>query len=273
MRAILVVITSLLFSACSNQQGRYDMHNDKAPDRVPQTIHVEDAHPKYEPYSLAGNKDYTLNGQSYQILRKPKGYQEAGIASWYGEKFHGHRTSNGEVYDMYSMSAAHKTLPLPSYVEVTNQNNGKKAVVRVNDRGPFHNQRVIDLSYAAAKKLDVLKTGTAPVSLRLISPEKPKADEWHSARHHAYYVQLAALSDGLKANQTAEQLAKSHGLPTHIARRDQVYRVRFGPFYDRGQAQQAMRTAKQHQLPGAFIVTEALVSTDSSVTSAKTDNQ
>ncbi|MGZ7319318.1 septal ring lytic transglycosylase RlpA family protein, partial [Streptococcus pyogenes] len=92
------------------------------------------------------------------------------------------------------MSAAHKTLPLPSYVEVTNQNNGKKAIVRVNDRGPFHNERLIDLSYAAAKKLGVLQTGTAPVALRLISPKKPAQDEWHSARHHAYYVQLLALS-------------------------------------------------------------------------------
>ncbi|OOE54980.1 septal ring lytic transglycosylase RlpA family protein [Salinivibrio kushneri] len=273
MRAIIVSSAIVLLSACSSQQGRYDMHSDKAPETVPPVIHAENAQPRYEPYSLAGNKDYTLKGQRYQILRDPKGYQEAGIASWYGEKFHGHRTSNGEVYDMYSMSAAHKTLPLPSYVEVTNQNNGKKAIVRVNDRGPFHNQRLIDLSYAAAKKLDVLKTGTAPVSLRLLSPSKPADDEWHSARHHAYYVQLAALSDGLKANQKAEQLAKAHGLPTHIARRDTVYRVRFGPFYDRDQAQQAMRTAKQHQLPGAFIVTEALVNGDTPVTGAKTNNQ
>ncbi|OOF21465.1 hypothetical protein BZJ17_09070 [Salinivibrio sp. IB574] len=272
MRAI-VILFAMLLSACSAQQGRYQMADDQAPERLPEQVHTDDAQPRYEPYSLAGNKDYTLNGQRYEILREPHGYQEAGIASWYGQKFHGHKTSNGEVYDMYSMSAAHKTLPLPSYVEVTNQNNGKKAIVRVNDRGPFHNERLIDLSYAAAKKLGVLQTGTAPVALRLISPEKPAQDEWHSARHHAYYVQLLALSDGLKANQNAEQLAKAHGLPTHIARRDQVYRVRFGPFYDRGQAQQAMQVAKQHQLPGAFIVTEALVNEDTSVTSAKTNNQ
>ncbi|HAH03554.1 MAG TPA: septal ring lytic transglycosylase RlpA, partial [Vibrio sp.] len=96
-------------------------------------------------------------------------FTEKGKASWYGKKFHGHLTSNGEIYDMYSMSAAHKTLPIPSYVKVTNTDNNKTTIVRINDRGPFHEGRIIDLSYAAAYKLDVLRTGTANVEIEVIT--------------------------------------------------------------------------------------------------------
>ncbi len=134
----LILILSLLLAACADNNSRYSQTNDEAPESVPDLSHIEDAQPRYEPYSLQGNRDYTVNGQRYQVVQNPGDFSQKGIASWYGKKFHGHLTSNGEVYDMFSMTAAHKTLPLPSYVEVTNLDNGKKAIVRVNDRGPFH---------------------------------------------------------------------------------------------------------------------------------------
>lgn len=157
--------------------GRYQMDQDAAPVNPQSVAHVEDAKPRYEPYSRGGNKDYSVFGQSYKINKNTVGFRQVGYASWYGMKFHGHKTSNGEIYDMYSMTAAHKTLPLPSYVKVTNLDNGKTAVVRINDRGPFHTGRIIDLSYAAAYKLGVLETGTARVEIDAIDTKKPKPVE------------------------------------------------------------------------------------------------
>ena len=111
-----------------------------------------------------------VHGKRYYVLDSAQGFKERGIASWYGNKFHGNQTSNGEIYDMYAMTAAHKRLPLPTYVKVTNLNNQRSITVRVNDRGPFHEGRVIDLSWAAAKKLGIDKTGTAPVEVVAINP-------------------------------------------------------------------------------------------------------
>ena len=153
------------------QAERYDLEQDIAPAQPMSVEHIEEVVPQYEPYSLGGTKDYTVRGQRYHIIKDPKGFKEKGQASWYGKKFHGHSTSIGEVYDMYSMSAAHKELPLPSYVKVTNTDNGKSTIVRGNDRGPFHPGRIIDLSFAAATKLDVIRTGTANVEIEVITVE------------------------------------------------------------------------------------------------------
>ncbi len=130
-----------------------------------------DAVPRDEPRSKSGNPDsYVVFGKRYQVLKTAAGYDQKGIASWYGPNFHGHRTSSGEVYDMYAMTAAHKTLPLPTFVRVTNLRNGRSVVVKVNDRGPFHENRIIDLSYAAARKLGIVKDGTGLVDVRAITP-------------------------------------------------------------------------------------------------------
>jgi rare lipoprotein A len=135
---------------------------------------VPDAVPRVEPLSRGGNPEsYVVFGDRYYPLRDSKGFVERGIASWYGRKFHGRNTSNGERYDMYTMSAAHKLLPIPTYVQVTNLENGRKVVVRVNDRGPFHENRVIDLSYAAAARIGMLGKGTALVEIRAIDPRAP----------------------------------------------------------------------------------------------------
>ena len=129
---------------------------------------VRGATPKYEPVSRGGNKDYTVLGQNFMVWTGCNSYQEVGTASWYGPGFHGNKTSNGEVYNQKGYTAAHKNLPLPSFVKVSNLENGKTVIVRVNDRGPFHGSRIIDLSEGAAKAIDMTKKGTAKVKLELI---------------------------------------------------------------------------------------------------------
>jgi rare lipoprotein A len=136
---------------------------------------VPDAVPRIEPHSRYGNPPfYDVFGKRYYVLSSSVGYRERGVASWYGPGFHKVRTSTGEPYDMYGMTAAHKTLPLPAYVRVTNLQNGRSVVVRVNDRGPFVGNRIIDLSYTAAAKLDMLRNGTAMVEVRTLDPAAPQ---------------------------------------------------------------------------------------------------
>ncbi|NOT87555.1 MAG: septal ring lytic transglycosylase RlpA family protein [Lysobacter sp.] len=151
--------------------GLYAPHiQDSAPDAIPDVDAIPEPEVKAEPRSRVGNRSYAVLGKRYQIRDSAEGYVEEGMASFYGKKFHGRLTSNQEVYDMYAFSAAHKSLPLPSYVRVTNLANGKSVIVRVNDRGPFHAGRVIDLSYAAATKLGFTKQGTARVEVRALTP-------------------------------------------------------------------------------------------------------
>lgn len=156
-----------LLSACSSD--RYQQKHDSTPTRLPSEAELKDAIARAEPYSRGGNKNYQVFGKPYKVLTSAQGFEQTGLASWYGNKFHGHLTSNGEIYDMYTMSAAHKNLPLPTYLKVTNTVNNKSVIVRVNDRGPFHRSRIIDLSYSAAYKLDMLKTGTAHVKITAIT--------------------------------------------------------------------------------------------------------
>lgn len=145
--------------------------SDSTPDHVPDVDAIPEPEVTREPRSPIGNRaTYTVLGKKYKVLDNPKGYVEKGTASYYGQKFHGRRTSNMEVYDMYAFTAAHKTLPLPSFARVTNLDNGKSVVVRVNDRGPFHEGRVIDLSYAAAVKLGITTRGTGRVEVRALQP-------------------------------------------------------------------------------------------------------
>lgn len=155
---------------------------DRAPKNPKDVSQVQDAVPKFEKRTAAGNvSPYKVKGVVYRVMNDPTGYEAYGAASWYGEKFHGNRTSNGEVYDMYEMTAAHKTLPIPSYVRVTNLENGKSIVVRVNDRGPFAHGRIIDLSYAGAYKLDFLREGTAKVKVEYIDPLSRSNDDSSNA--------------------------------------------------------------------------------------------
>ncbi|TCV91583.1 rare lipoprotein A [Luteibacter rhizovicinus] len=160
-----------------SQGSRYSVDNDSVPTDAPDVSKLPEPVPKVEPRALYGNKSpYSVLGKSYNVLPSPRGYVERGIASFYGNKFHGYKTSSLEEYDMYQFSAAHKTLPLPSYARVTNLENGRSVIVRINDRGPFHENRIIDLSFAAAVKLGVWPKGTGLVEVRAIDPQHPGDD-------------------------------------------------------------------------------------------------
>jgi rare lipoprotein A len=191
--------------------------------------------PKYEPKSLHGNPTfYEALGRRYLVLASADGYLERGVASWYGPTFHGGSTSSGEPYDMYGMTAAHKTLPLPTYARVTNLKNGKSVVVRINDRGPFVANRLIDLSYTAAAKLDMLREGTTLVEVRALVPGAPDALTRASASPPpTLYVQAGAFADGQNAQHLLERL-QAAGLATAFVLspstgRMRLYRVRLGP--------------------------------------------
>lgn len=168
---LLLLILAACSSPSSGPNYRYHLRQDKAPQFRVNVNRIPNAVPRAEPLSKHGNpKSYVVLGHRYYVMKSAKGYHARGIASWYGMKFHDFKTSNGETYNVAAMTAAHKTLPLPTYLKVTNLRNGKKIIVKVNDRGPFVKNRLIDLSYAAAKKLDMTSTGIAPVSIVAISP-------------------------------------------------------------------------------------------------------
>jgi rare lipoprotein A len=182
MRSFISILAIGLFiTGCANtsgpkkpknpNEGRYKVTKDYGPDAVVDVSHVKDAVPKVEALSRGGNRsEYEVLGKVYSVMSSAKGFKEQGGASWYGKKFHGYKTANGDKYDMYGMSAAHKSLPIPTYLRVTNLANDQQVIVRVNDRGPFHKGRIIDLSYAAAAKLDMLDKGTAQVAIEAIDP-------------------------------------------------------------------------------------------------------
>ncbi|HTY94908.1 MAG TPA: septal ring lytic transglycosylase RlpA family protein [Steroidobacteraceae bacterium] len=197
---------------------------------------IPDAVPRFEPRSRNGNPPfYDVLGHRYTILPTADGYVERGVASWYGPGFHGVSTSTGEPYDMYAMTAAHKTLPIPCYARVTNLVNGRSVVVRINDRGPFVATRLIDLSYTAAAKLDMLRTGTAMVEVRVVTPGEPRSQMLTRADQTpppTLYVQAGAFAvpanaEGLLLRLQQAGLADAYvlaPLPGH-----HLYRVRVGP--------------------------------------------
>jgi rare lipoprotein A len=227
-----------------------DLRQDTAPraEHIPADLHqLPDAVPRAEPRSRYGNpRQYTVLGKTYQVLPEARGYRERGGASWYGRKFHGRRTSSGEAYDMFAMTAAHKTLPLPCYVRVTHLGNGRSVVVRVNDRGPFHPGRIIDLSYAAAARLDMLQSGSAQVEVEVIDPDAepvvasapqsvaapaPAADPGRPG-----YLIAGSFSDPVNAVLLREQLLEQKLGQVDIWTEDQrtppLHRVVLGPFAD-----------------------------------------
>ncbi len=172
MRPLLLAGLGLLLLGGCSSRGPLMEEKDSAPRQVPvDPWQVPEPQPRHEPRSRYGNPDsYEVFGKRYTVLPSAKGYSERGIASWYGTKFHGRRTSSGEPYDMFAITAAHKSLPLPSYVRVTNLENGRSLIVRVNDRGPFHPGRIIDLSYTAAVRLGVYAKGSARVEVTALDP-------------------------------------------------------------------------------------------------------
>jgi len=232
----LLLVT--LIAGCSSQ-GPVGT-GDYAPANPKDLSGVHNAVPRVEPRSRYGNPEsYVVFGKRYYTKSSSVGYKERGIASWYGTKFHGRRTSSGEPYDLYKMTAAHKTLPLPTYAKVTNLRNGRTVIVKINDRGPFHANRIIDLSYAAAARLGILEYGTGLVEVVAIDPSKPAPPQPAPSRqavtdHPAtLYLQVGAFSNRDNAERLGKRLQSSKLGEIHILEGNStsgtVYRVRIGP--------------------------------------------
>ena len=215
---------------------------------------------RHEERVSAGNTTpYSVLGETYTVLSDAAGYVSEGYASWYGTKFHGRKTANGERYDMYALTAAHRRLPIPSYVRVTNLDNGRNTIVRVNDRGPFHEDRVIDLSYAAAVKLDFEKAGTARVRLEVIEPKtKILATPAAPSIAARYFVQTRALKDLDRADAVTRVFSRiSDATPSVVRVADEGrYRVRAGPMVNRGQADRLLALAVMHDIPTPEVIEE-----------------
>lgn len=258
----------------SPNAGRYSITQDRAPTRDVDLANIPEVYPEPVTRTMAGNRSpYTVLGKSYRVLPTEEGYNERGVASWYGEKFHGHKTSNGEIFDMYQASAAHKSLPIPSFLRVTNLDNNRSIIVRVNDRGPFHGDRVIDLSYAAALKLGYADRGTARVQLESIIASGASRDTGVSAATStaneilrvssgsSKYLQVGAFSELSAAREVSSRVEEITNLPVVIrsvntANNKTLHRVRVGPISDPGQIQRVSQSVVAANLGSPYTVTE-----------------
>lgn len=243
--------------------GIYEVRDGAPSNYTKKWDEISDAVPVAVTPSKYGNPDsYEVFGKRYYTLDSAQGFSEKGIASWYGKKFHGQRTSSGEVYDMYAMTAAHKTLPIPVFVEVSNLDNGRKAIVKVNDRGPFHEGRVIDLSYAAAIRLGVAATGTANVSIRVVdnSVADKKGDflsdgsiiddvKKPSVISDKLFIQVAAFSDESNAigflRKLHDEGFRDVRMYIESKANNPVYRVKIGPLPSKSVAQKVLAELEQ----------------------------
>lgn len=202
---LVIASTAMVLTGCATSGHRYAEANDGYPGDAPNVSNVPDAVPRNEPHSAMGNAPtYEVLGKVYHVLPTSEGYNQVGIASFYGTKFNGYHTSNGEVYNMYAMTAASKVLPLPTYAKVTNLENGRSVIVRVNDRGPF-NSRIMDLSYAAATKLGYVQQGTARVRVQAIDPST-----WHQSSASSSQAALAQQASSSSGSSSAEQATNEH---------------------------------------------------------------
>lgn len=273
MKWLAFLLTALL-AACSshapvapsgNTNGsRYAMTHDAAPVNPPDLSRLQPPVPKPLPLSSNNPASYTVLGKTYHLRDSRKGYDEVGMASWYGKKFQGYATSSGEPYDMYKFTAANKVLPLPCYAKVTNLANGKSVIVKINDRGPFHANRIIDLSWIAAKRLDILSHGTAKVRVQSIVPgEHPTTvvnqitssvvQESHAngpSLAQRRYLQLGAFSQPSAATSALKTRVKRISkLPNVIGlHQDNLYKLWVGPFATDSARQQARNRLRQHAI-------------------------
>lgn len=247
-KPLVILLAAILLQACaSSPSSRYKIRHDHGPANPVDTSEIKDAVPKVEPRSKYGNpKNYKVRGKWYSVRESSAGYKEKGVASWYGKKFHGHRTSSGETYNMYAMTAAHKSLPLPTYVRVTHLENRRSVIVKVNDRGPFHENRIIDLSYSAAKKLGITANGTGVVEVTAINPEtyqekqpyqpkikRPSALPGYPAKpEYKLFLQVGAFNEQKNAHKLQKRLTrmfKKQQIHSDFATSENIYRVRIGP--------------------------------------------
>ena len=283
LRAGIGLLVGAALGACSHTPPRAGMNAGQSPsaygkgdfvvpaDGAPQSplsveelAMLQDAVPSDEPLSRYGNTSpYTVLGKTYNILAKTDGFSQSGRASWYGQKFHGRRTSSGERYDMYKMTAAHKNLPIPCFVRVTNRDNGKSVILKVNDRGPFHSDRVMDVSWAAAAKLDMLQHGTANVSIETISPTRALKEQQVIARQEPkaapvkFFVQAGAFGNRDNAAALQSRLLELASMQVNIQTSDDpmpLHRVQIGPFNDEASALKTTQLLREAAVGSPVIV-------------------
>ena len=203
---------------------------DSAPLAPPPTLAtLPDPVVRDDPRSQRGNNPYVVFGKHYQVMDSAAGYDQVGRASWYGTKFHGRTTSSGETYDMYELTAAHRSLPIPTYVRVTNLHNGKTSIVRVNDRGPFHPDRIIDLSFAAAVKLGFERAGTARVRVESLAATSPARNP-PASRRALYFVDTGIYATSGSAGAARDEVADLTRRHAFVVRVEDAFAVRIGPF-------------------------------------------
>jgi len=250
VRNSLMICLTLMLASCGTPSYKV---------RVLETPSQPDLHPTQRPYEV--------NGTRYQPIATAHGFVEEGVASWYGRDFHGRKTSNGETYDMYAMTAAHKTLPMNVYLKVTNLDNGRSTVVRVNDRGPFVKSRIIDLSYSAAKKLEVVGPGTAPVRIEALGYRDDQQSSAASPRYlqpvsydvGTFMVQVGAFAVQENAYRLAEKLKEQYGssaVAEGWVNGQKFYRVRVGLYPSMALASDALQQIEANGYPSSFIVAQ-----------------
>ncbi|MDQ2993465.1 MAG: septal ring lytic transglycosylase RlpA family protein [Pseudomonadota bacterium] len=241
------ILFSLILGFTAITAPAYTLDVDGPPQHKVDLSNVDEATPQDEPISAYGNPDsYVVDGVRYNVLTSTDGYSKSGIASWYGNKFHGHLTSSREPYDMFKMTAASPDLPVPCYVKVKNLDNNREVVVKVNDRGPFHSNRLIDLSYAAANKLGIIGRGTGNVRVSAISFATSKM----AALHHRY-IQVGAFALRSNADQLRQKISSTIEHPVRIretyAQNNQtLYRVEVGPLKSQDSLHEVRKTLLAH---------------------------
>jgi len=252
VKSFSIFVVFLLLAACSaapqrsersvsaperptSSKGGYYKDDGPGEKPPPNLGELADAVPRDEPLHRFANRPYTVFGKDYVPIASRQPYRERGVASWYGKKFHGQKTSSGEIYDMYAMTAAHKTLPIPSYARVTNLANGRSVVVRINDRGPFHSDRIIDLSYAAASRLGYIAAGSARVEVESVAPgqEESKGASIQKEEAKGTFIQVGAFSSQRNAEDFRSQVARQLAWLTdgiEVLSIGNLWRLHVGPY-------------------------------------------
>lgn len=287
---VVVIFCFTQLAACSFLHGGGSGGIDGAPKYDIDVSKIHDAVPKKEPLSHYGNKSYSVRGHYYKVLSSAKGYDKYGTASWYGTMFHGKLTSSREPYNLYAMTAASPVLPLPSYVQVTNTKNGKEAIVKVTDRGPFERNRIMDFSYAAAKKLGFANEGTAHVHIVAIDPDnwnknhsgtmlfasaaaatfKPQPtknqkqqsnQKSHTNAESKFYLQIGAFSSLASARKISNKVEALLNIETHVSKiskdSESVYRVQVGPLLSNAESSRLRNTLKNHGFDKVIAVAQS----------------
>ena len=277
-KSLSLLVVALLLCSCGYTPTLSRQKPDSA-GRAVDTSTIINAVPKVEPITRAGNKSpYVVFGKTYFLLPTSIGYRETGIASWYGTKFHGRKTANGETYNMYGMTAAHKSLPIPSYVRVTNVENRRSIIMRINDRGPFHGPRIIDLSYVGAMKLGFAEQGTAKVLVEAIdpsggetklltppsvAPEKITVEAVLETSVDAEqilvvtpssYLQVGAFDNAAAAQVLQKKVRLFTQRPILVQQRDKLFKVWIGPITDNLELLLIKRTLEQAANISGFMV-------------------